>query len=56
MEKLVQYFNESPEWSMAKKIEIASEIGMTFQQVGKWNWDYRKKMGIATSRKKKTSQ
>ena len=53
MEVLIKYFNESPEWSMAKKIQIADEIGMTFHQISKWNWDYRKKMGIATSRKKK---
>ena len=54
MAALVKYFNESPEWSMAKKIQIADEIGMTFHQISKWNWDYRKKMGIATSRKKKS--
>lgn len=54
MAALVKYFNECPEWSMAKKIEIADEIGMTFHQISKWNWDYRKKMGIATSRKKKS--
>ena len=53
MEILVKYFEEEPKWSMAKKIAIAEEIGMTFHQVSKWNWDYRKKMGISTARQKK---
>ena len=50
---LMKYFDENPTWSMAKKIQIADEIGMTFHQVSKWNWDQRKKRGISTARKKK---
>ena len=53
MDVLLKHFNENPKWSMALKIQIAEEIGMTFHQVSKWNWDYRKKMGISTARKKK---
>ena len=53
MEILMKYFSENPTWSMAHKIQIAEEIGMTFHQVSKWNWDYRRKMGISTARKKK---
>jgi len=53
METLLTHFNENPTWSMARKIQIAEEIGMTFHQVSKWNWDHRRKMGISTARKKK---
>lgn len=52
MEILVSEFQRSNKWSYKDKIRIAEQIGMTFHQVSKWNWDYRKKMGIDTSRKK----
>ena len=40
---LVDYFNTNPVWDYETKVRIAEEIGMTFNQVSKWNWDYRKK-------------
>ena len=53
MNKLVEYFNQNPIWDYAEKVRIAEEIGMTYNQVAKWNWDYRKKQSISTSRLKK---
>merc|ERR1712187_1045139 len=43
---LMAHFSEDPNWSYRKKVKIASEIGMTFNQVSKWNWDQRRKQGI----------
>ena len=50
---LQEYFNRDPNWSYATKMEIAAQIGMTPNQVSKWNWDQRKKLGMPTDRKKK---
>ena len=50
--KLVNYFNQSPIWDYQLKVHIAEELGMTFNQVGKWNWDYRRKVGIQTRKYK----
>ena len=50
MQLLVDYFNLNPIWDYETKVRIAEEIGMTFNQVSKWNWDYRKKQGISTAR------
>ena len=49
---LRKYFNESPIWDYGLKIRIASEIGMTFNQVSKWNWDHRKRLGMKTNSRK----
>jgi len=49
---LVQYFDKDPNWTYAKKMEIAAQIGMTPSQVSKWNWDQRKKNKLPTERKK----
>ena len=56
MEILVAEFEKSSKWSYKDKIRIAEQIGMTFHQVSKWNWDYRKKMGVDTARKKNTAR
>ena len=50
---LQEYFKRDPNWSYATKMEIAAQIGMTPNQVSKWNWDQRKKLGMSTERKKK---
>ena len=46
------YFDKDPNWTYAVKMEIAAQIGMTPNQVSKWNWDQRKKEGLPTERKK----
>ena len=46
MAKLLTYFNQNPVWDYATKVKIAAEVGMTFNQISKWSWDYRKKQGI----------
>ena len=48
IKKLIDYFNMNPTWDYQTKVKIAEEIGMTFNQISKWNWDYRKKHGIQT--------
>ena len=53
VEKLVNYFNMKPIWDYGLKVRIAEELGMTFNQVSKWNWDYRKKQGFNTKRGKR---
>ena len=45
-----EFYKEDPVWDYSKKIEIAVELGMTLNQVSKWNWDHRKKLGIPTVR------
>ena len=50
MTVLTEYFNRNPNWSFAIKMEIASLIDMTPNQVSKWNWDQRKKLGMPTDR------
>ena len=50
---LKKYFDESPIWSYEHKVAIAQEVGMTFNQVSKWNWDHRKNLGISTTRDRK---
>jgi hypothetical protein len=52
MNVLMEHFNQDPSWSYALKMKIATQIGMTPNQVSKWNWDMRKKMGLPTERKK----
>ena len=49
---LQDYFDKDPNWTYAVKMEIAAQIGMTPNQVSKWNWDQRKKEGLPTERKK----
>ena len=54
-----ELFKKDPNWDYPKKIAIASELSMTLQQVSKWNWDHRKKLGLPTDRRqaaKKTKQ
>ena len=53
MEILREKFNDEPVWSYAKKMQIAEEIGMTVNQVSKWNWDERRLHNISTKRQKK---
>lgn len=53
MEILKKEFELSTVWSYSHKVKIAKAIGMTFHQVSKWNWDYRKKMGLSTKREAK---
>ena len=50
--KLIEYFNANPIWDYTLKVTIAKELGMTFNQISKWNWDQRKKMGIIINRRK----
>ena len=52
MRILAEYFNKNPNWSYATKMEIAAQIDMTPNQVSKWNWDQRKKLGMPTERGK----
>ena len=56
MDILMDYFNKNPDWSYATKIEIAELIDMTPNQVSKWNWDQRKKLGMSTKRKKNAAK
>lgn len=49
---LMKYFDKNPNWTYAIKMEIAAQIGMTPNQVSKWNWDQRKKLNMSTERKK----
>lgn len=53
---LHDYFQENPDWSYSTKVQIASQIGMTSNQVSKWNWDQRKKLGMSTQRRSKVQQ
>ena len=52
MNILVAEFERNPKWTYKDKIRIASMVGLTHHQVAKWNWDYCKKNGISTKRKK----
>ena len=52
MRILAEYFDRNPNWSYATKMEIAAQIDMTPNQVSKWNWDQRKKLGMPTERGK----
>ena len=52
MRILAEYFKKNPNWSYATKMEIAAQIDMTPNQVSKWNWDQRKKLGMPTERGK----
>ena len=36
------------------KVTLAKELGMTYNQVIKWNWDYRKKVGMLRMHKTST--
>lgn len=53
MRILVEEFKKNYKWSYEHSVKIGQRIGMTFHQVSKWNWDQRKKEGIATERIKK---
>ena len=53
MEILREKFQEQPVWSYSMKMRIAEEIGMTVNQVSKWNWDERRLHNISTKRQKK---
>lgn len=53
MGTLQEYFDKDPNWTYAVKMDIAAQIGMTPNQVSKWNWDQRKKLNMPTERKKK---
>lgn len=46
------HFNRNPTWEYAHKIAICEQLGMTLAQVQKWNWDYKKKLGMKTSSRK----
>ena len=50
IKRLKEIFAQDPVWDYSKKITIAEELGMTLQQVSKWNWDHRKKNGVSTVR------
>ena len=50
MQVLMDQFCINPEWTFSTKIKIAKQIGMTLNQVSKWNWDQRKKLGLRTDR------
>ena len=52
IEILIQHFKRKSVWDYAEKVAIAEELGMTFGQVSKWNWDHRKKLGMHTKRPK----
>ena len=53
MKTLMMYFLKNPTWDYSEKVAIAAELGMTYNQVSKWNWDQRKKCGITTDRHRK---
>ena len=53
---LTEFFERDPNWTYATKMKIASTIGMTPNQVSKWNWDQRKKLGMSTARKPRGKQ
>ena len=50
IKRLKEIYDQDPVWDYSKKITIAEELGMTLQQVSKWNWDHRKKNGVSTVR------
>ena len=52
IEALKMHFKRDPDWDYISKIEICEQLGMTLAQVQKWNWDNKKKLGMATSSRK----
>ena len=56
MSILMDYFEKDPNWTFSTKIEIAALIDMTPNQVSKWNWDQRKKLGMPTERAKRAKK
>ena len=52
--KLINNFNQQPVWDYRMKVELAKELSMTYNQVIKWNWDYRKKVGMLKKHKAST--
>ena len=50
--QLQEVFDGDQDWSLL----LNYRRQMTFHQVSKWNWDYRKKMGISTARQKKDTK
>ena len=47
---LLKEFAKNPVWDLSDKIRIGEAVGLTPNQVAKWNYDHRKKLGIDTSR------
>ena len=48
IEILLDHFKADPVWNYETKVKIALQVGMTLNQVSKWHWDHRKKLGIST--------
>jgi len=44
---------KNPVWDFELKKKLALKLGLTFNQVQKWNWDRRKKDGAQSKKKKK---
>lgn len=56
MDILVAEWARSSKWTYKDKIRIAAQVGLTYHQVAKWNWDYNQKHGVPTKRVKKTDK
>ena len=48
-QRLLEYFTKSPFWDYETRIRIAADCDLTFNQVSKWNWDHRRRLGMKTN-------
>ena len=46
-------FNQNPIWDFKTTSHLAELMGVTYNAIAKWNWNFRKKNGISTKRKKR---
>eukprot|EP00350_Pseudokeronopsis_sp_OXSARD2_P005043 CAMPEP_0170540682 /NCGR_PEP_ID=MMETSP0211-20121228/647_1 /TAXON_ID=311385 /ORGANISM="Pseudokeronopsis sp., Strain OXSARD2" /LENGTH=140 /DNA_ID=CAMNT_0010843183 /DNA_START=588 /DNA_END=1010 /DNA_ORIENTATION=+ len=46
--KLESEYAKDPHWDFQKKLNLADELSITWEQVHKWNWDRKKKDQVAT--------
>ena len=52
---LTGYFEDDPDWSFERKLEIAGLTGLSTAQVKKWNFDEKKRRGMETNSRKSRS-
>lgn len=53
-DSLEHEYQLNPRWDYQKKVELAIKLHLTLCQVGKWNWDRRKKDGFGKEDKSKS--
>ena len=44
-------FEKNAYWNFRDKVRIGAQVGMTFFQIDKWNFDMKRKLGIKRKRK-----